>query len=276
MTFGLLDAAFTLSAAIGTTLDECKEYAGVYYDDIIVHSPDLETHFQQVDSVLDKLAERGLRINYAKCEFIKESVKFVGLTVSGAGISPSPAKVDKIVKFETPSNIESLRAFMGMAGFYRRFIPLFSIKSAPLFALFKRENKFIWTQECQKKAFEYIKQHLSSPDLLIFPDFSRPFILQTDASETGLGFVMGHEVEGILRPIMFGGRVLTKSEARYAPTDRELLGIYYTVRKCMIYLLGQQYVVYTDHKPLTNLLVLSKNLWSTDTDGLRFLKKCAV
>ena len=139
---------------------------------------------------------------------------------------------------------------MGMAGFYRRFIPLFSVKSDLLFALFKRENKFIWTKECQE-AFEYIKQHLSSPDLLIFPDFSRPFILQTDASETGLGFVMGHEVEGILRPIMFRGRVLTKSEARYAPTDRELLGIYYTVRKCMIYLLGQQYVVYTDHKPLT-------------------------
>ena len=101
MTFGLLDAAFTLSAAIGTTLDECEEYAGAYYDDIIVHSPDLETHFQQVDSVLDKLAERGLRINYAKCEFIKESVKFVGLTVSGAGISPSPAKVDEIVNLKT-------------------------------------------------------------------------------------------------------------------------------------------------------------------------------
>ena len=92
MTFGLLDAAFTLSAAIGTTLDEYKEYAGAYYDDMIVHSPDLETHFQQVDAVLDKLAERGLRINYAKCEFIKQSVKFVGLTLSGAGISPSRSR----------------------------------------------------------------------------------------------------------------------------------------------------------------------------------------
>ena len=135
---------------------------------------------------------------------------------------------------------------MGMAGFIEGLSRCFLLNLPHYFALFKRENKFIWTQECQE-AFEYIKQHLSSPDLLIFPDFSRPFILQTDASETGLGFVMGHKVEGILRPIMFGGRVLTKSEARYAPTDRELLGIYYTVRKCMIYLLGQQYVVYTDH-----------------------------
>ena len=90
-------------------------------------------------------------------------MKFVGLTVSRAGISPSPAKVDEIVKFETPSNIESLRAFMRMARFYRRFISLLSIKSAPLFALFKRENKFIWTKECQE-VFEYIKQRVSSDE----------------------------------------------------------------------------------------------------------------
>ena len=120
MTFGLLDAPFTLSVALGSVLEEC----------------------QHVDTVLTKLAECGLRVNYPKCEFFKPSVKFVGLMVSGDGISPSLANVEEMVKFETPHNVASLRAFLRILGFYRRFIPLFSIKSAPLFALLKRDLKF--------------------------------------------------------------------------------------------------------------------------------------
>ena len=133
MTFGLLDAAFSLSATVRMVPEDCKDFAGAYYDDIIIHSPDLNTHFHHIDTVLTKLAERGLRVNYAKCELAKPSVKFVGFVVSGDGIQPSPAKVEEIIRFDTRHKVESLRAFLGISGCYRRFIPLFSIKSAPLF-----------------------------------------------------------------------------------------------------------------------------------------------
>ena len=117
MPFGLVGAPYTLSAAMNIALEDCKGFARGYYDDILIFSQDLETHLRHIGCVLDSLAKYGLQINYKKCEFVKREVKFVGFVVSGNGILPSSRKVSDIVDFKTPSSVDALRTFLGMASY---------------------------------------------------------------------------------------------------------------------------------------------------------------
>ena len=252
MPFGLVGAPYTLSAAMNIALEDCKGFARGYYDDILIFSQDLETHLRHVGCVLDSLAKYGLQINYKKCEFVKREVKFVGFVVSGNGILPSSRKVSDIVDFKTPSSVDALRTFLGMASYYRKFVVDFSKRAVPLYALLKKGTSFLWSDECEE-AFCYLKESLANAKLLVYPDFSKPFLLQTDASDKGIGFVLAQEVDNCLQPIQFGGRVLSETEQRYCVTDKELLAVYYAVKTCEIYLLGHQFLVYTDHKPLSYL-----------------------
>ncbi len=252
MPFGLSGAAFSLSAALGFVLKDCKEFACAYYDDIVVHSENMESHLQHLETVLNKLATYNLQVNFAKCEFVKGLVNFVGLEVTKEGVRAKQAKIEEIVCMQPPKNKDELRTFLGMAGFYRRFVDNFSKISAPLFDLLKSRVDFVWTNDCTQ-AFNQLKDCLSSKNLLVYPDTNKPLVIQTDASEKAIGFVLAQEEQGQLRPIQFGGRVLTDTERKYSVTDKELLAIFFAVKKCQVYVLGQDYVVYTDHKPLIYL-----------------------
>ena len=141
-----------------------------------------------------------------------------------------------------------------MASFFRKFVPKFSEYAVPLFDLLKKNVTFVWSDECDK-GFNYIKNQLEleKPTLLAHPQFDKPFIIQSDASAKSVGFLLAQVQDGHLRPVMFGGRVLTDAERRYATLDRELLGILYALKKCEIYVLGHDFLMYTDHRPLTRL-----------------------
>ena len=131
--------------------------------------------------------------------------------------------------------------------------------------MLKKGQQYDWTTEC-KKAFHCLKEELQNERILVFPDFSKPFIIHTDASMQAIGFMMAQIHDDQLRPILFGGRTLNNAEKRYNTTDRELLGCFYAATKCKIYILGHPFIIYTDHKPLEHLLL--KTFLILDIDGL--------
>ena len=139
-----------------------------------------------------------------------------------------------------------------MASFFRKFIPSFSVYGACLFDLLKKGRKFVCSDEC-RKSFGYIKANRRDPGLLVHPLFDRPFVIQCDASDKAIGFMLAQQYDDQLRPIMFGGRVLTDVEQRYATIDKELMACYFALKRCKIYILSYDFTVYTDHKPLSCL-----------------------
>ena len=137
-----------------------------------------------------------------------------------------------------------------MSSFFRKFVDNFSSKASVLYSILKRnQQQFIWTTECEE-SFCHIKNQLCNPNILVHPYFEKPFILISDASNKAIGHVLLQEISGELRSILFGGRVLSDTEQRYSTTDKELLSIYFDVKKCEFYLVGHKFVVYTDHNPL--------------------------
>ena len=250
MPFGLKDAAFSLSYVMDSILAEFDKTKS-FFDDCILYGKRAE-RIELLKSVLEKFAEYGIHANYKKCQFMVTECNFVGHVVNINGVKPQPTKISDIVDFNKPSNLAELRTFLGMAAYNRKFIEGFSDWSACLYDLLKKGRKFVWSENCQN-SFVYLKEQLKNADLLIHPDFRKPFVLTTDASDKAIGFTLFQEVEGILLPILYGGRTLMKAEKNYCTTDKELLGCYFAVKKCEFYLLGNEYALYTDHEPLIHL-----------------------
>ena len=175
--------------------------------------------------------------------------------MSDKGVFPEPSKVDEVVNFFTCSCASDVKSFLGIASFFIKFMPNFSVYAACLFDLLKKGRNFVWSDDCQK-SFDYIKAKVRDPALLVHPLFDRSFVIQCDASDKAIGFMLAQRHNDQLRPpIMFGGRVLTDVEQRYATIDKELLACYFPLKLCEIYILGYDFVVYTDQKPLLCLSV---------------------
>ena len=252
MPFGLIGAPFTFDQAMTNVLENMDEFLASYFDDILVFSSDLTQHFRHLELLFERLGKYKLPTKYSKCQFIKQEATFVSHKVNRAGHAPETIKVKEIIDFKRPSNVTELRSFLGMSGFYRTFMKDYSRETVPLCELFKKKAKFDWTENCES-AFQYLKEHLENPQLLSFPDFSRPFILQTDASDFAVGYMLAQEENNESFPVRFGGRVLSPAECRYSPTEGELLAIFYSVKREEMYLKGHDFVVYSDHEPLTHL-----------------------
>ena len=181
---------------------------------------------------------------------MKRKVIFLGDIVSNKGIFPEASKVDEVVKFFTPSCASDLKSFLGMAFFFREFIPSFSAYAACLFDLLKKGRKFVWSVKCQKSFdFDCIKAKLRDPASLVYPLFDRPFVIEYEASDKAIRFMLAQQYDDQLRPIMFEGCVLTDIERKYATIDKELLACYFALKRCEIYILGYDFIVYTDHRP---------------------------
>ena len=249
---GLLGAPFTFAENIAKVFGDMTTFTSAYFDDIAIFSATKEEHLLHVEQVLNRLIKCNLRINMDKCQWFKEEVEFLGHSISKHGVKPLQSKIDDIVQFAQPQNVDELRRFLGLAGYYRKFVPDFANVVSPLNHLLKKNCKFIWTSHCTE-SFLTLKRILSSDVLLSFPDLDKPFILQTDASETAIGFVLGQEENGIIKPVKFGGRTLTPCEMNYSVTDKELLAIYYACKQTEVYILGHDFIVYSDHKPLIHL-----------------------
>ena len=181
-------------------------------------------------------------------------MEYLGHVVSVDGVRTDPAKLEAVQDFPIPTDVKCLRSFLGLASYYRRFVPNFAKVAGPLHALTKKGVPFVWTRECQT-TFDTLKALLTSSPILAYPDFTKPFVLETDASIAGLGAVLSQRQEdGSTRPIAYASRSLLKHEQNYGITEMEGLGVVWAVRHFQPYLYGHFCEVYTDHEALKSLL----------------------
>jgi hypothetical protein len=223
----------------------------VYIDDIIIYSKTYEEHLEHLRNVFTLLENAGLKINLEKCDFFKTKLAFLGHIITVEGITPDPAKIEKVRHYPIPQDKTNVRAFLGLASYYRRFIKGFTTIAKPLHNLTRKNTTFEWKPEHQV-AFDALKEHLISVPIMTYPDFSRKFILATDASDWGIGAVLSQKDEGNLEhPIAYASRLLSAPEQNYTTVERECLAIIWAVRHFKHYLHGPKFDLYTDNSALT-------------------------
>lgn len=257
MPFGLKNAPAIFQRSIDDVL---RHHIGkrcfVYIDDVIIFGRTLEEHLENLRIVLKTLHEANLKVQLDKSEFLHHSVEFLGYIITAKGIKPNEKKIEAIQKYPEPKNLKQLRGFLGVMGYYRRFIKDFAKIAKPLTKLLRGEGdsksaKKIEFDNDQKTCFENMKQILSGNDILTYPDYSKPFCLTTDASNFALGAVLSQGTYGNDRPIHFASRTLNKTEESYSATEKELLAIVWALKVFRSYLYGQKVKIFTDHQPLT-------------------------
>jgi len=223
------------------------EYVRAYIDDLLVTSSStFEDHLERLEKVFARLSEAGLKVNATKSHFAQTETEYLGYKISRDGIQPLPKKVKALEALAPPTNLKQLRRFLGMINYYRDMWIHRSEVLAPLTRLTSVNVKFQWT-DVEQTAFEKIKRIVGREVLLSYPDFTKPFEIYTDASHTQLGAVISQND----RPIAFYSRKLNPAQTRYTTTERELLSIVETLKEFKNILLGQEIVVFTDHKNLT-------------------------
>ena len=222
----------------------------MYLDDIIVFAPTVEAHLIRLRAVLDRIRSCGLKLKPSKCSLLRRSVAFLGHVVSGEGVATDPEKVRLVEEWPVPTNLRELRSFLGLAGYYRRYVRSYAQLASPLTDLTKKGQRFDWDERCQS-AFQTLKHHLASPPVLTMPNDTDPFILDTDASDRAIGAVLSQIQDGKECVIAYAGRCLSKTESNYCVTRKELLAVVYFIQYFRHYLLGRSFDLRTDHSALT-------------------------
>ncbi|UYV64930.1 K02A2.6-like [Cordylochernes scorpioides] len=254
MPFGLCNAPATFERLMETVLQGIPlETCLVYLDDIIVMGKSFEEHLINLERVLQKIRGARLKLNPRKCKLFKEKVRYLGHLISRQGIQTDPDRTETVRQWPVPRDVHQLRSFLGLCSYYRRFVPGFSNIARPLHRLTESGRPFSWTVDCER-AMDKLKQALSSPPMLAYPDQGEPFILDTDASNTGIGAVLSQTQDGVERVIAYFSKTLSKPERNYCVTRRELLAIVKSIEHFHHYLYGQKFLLRTDHAALRWLL----------------------
>ncbi|KAL7726226.1 hypothetical protein ACLKA6_001630 [Drosophila palustris] len=249
MPFGLHSAPATFQRALDSVIGpDMEPYAFAYLDDIIVSGASLEEHVRNLGEVLRRLRQANLRLNRAKCKFFRRSLVYLGHVISGEGIHTDPDKIAAVRELQPPTTCRELRRCLGIASWYRRFVPNFADIVQPMSLLLKKGQNLDWKPE-QQAAFEELKARLTEAPVLACPDFSEKFVLQTDASDCGLGAVLTEQHQGAER-VAYVSRRLVKAEENYSATEKECLAIVWAIRKLRCYLEGYRFDVVTDHLAL--------------------------
>ena len=231
-----------------------SDFVSVYIDDILVFSESLEDHMKHLAIVMNRLIEVGLKLKPSKCHFCCQEVEYLGHVITPQGLKTSEKHIAAVREFPTPESVRDVRRFLGMASYYRRFIPQFARIAHPLHALTKKDVTFTWTPECQK-AMEVLKLKLICAPVLAYPDFKEAFILETDASIQGLGAVLSQvQKDGRPHPIAYASRSLSLSEKNYGITDLETLAVVWSISHFQSYLYGHDVTIYTDHSAVKAVL----------------------
>lgn len=254
MPFGLRNAAQTFQRFVDQVLRGLT-CCFAYIDDILVFSTSAEDHELHLRQVFTRLRKYGLVVNGSKSEFGVSSLDFLGHRVDSRGISPPTARVEAILQFPRPTTTKKLREFLGLANYYRRFIPHCAAILQPLHALLSGQTKpnasISWTDDAET-AFSSIKEALANATLLAHPKSDAITSLTVDASDVAIGAVLQQLVDGVWQPVAFFSRKLSQTESRYSTFGRELLAAYLAVKHFRHVLEGRQFHILTDHKPLTS------------------------
>lgn len=250
MPFGLKNAPATFQRLMDRVLSGLQGIElFVYLDDIVIYASSLTEHNQKFNKLAERLRSANLRLQPDKCEFLRKEVTYLGHIISEQGVRPDPQKIEAVKNFPRPTNAKNIKQFLGLAGYYRRFLNNFSKVAKPLTALLKKDQTFNW-QEPQETAFVTLRDQLCTEPLLQHPDFTRPFILTTDASGYAIGGILSQGEIGKDKPIAYASRLLNAAEQNYSTIEKESLAIIYCVNHFRPYLYGNSFIIMTDHKPL--------------------------
>lgn len=250
MPFGLRNAPATFQRLMDSVLAGLQgNELFIYLDDIVVYASSLREHEIKFNKLATKLRAANLKLQPAKCGFLHKEVVYLGHIISENGVKPCPEKITAVRDFPPPKNARNVREFLGLAGYYRRFIDKFSSISKPLTELLKKDSKFTWTST-QQSAFDKLRRALCSEPILAYPDFTKPFNVTTDASGYAIGAVLSQGEIGKDRPVAYTSRLLQGAELNYSTIEKECLAIVYACNHFRPYLYGREFTLVTDHKPL--------------------------
>ena len=230
----------------------------VYLDDILVSGSSLADHHRNLELVLSKLHQSGLRLKREKCVFLQKSVTYLGHVIDHEGIHPADSKLQGILDAEAPQNLGELCAYLGIINYYNKFLPNASSVLKPLYDLLHQDTKWSWGKD-QAEAFQLSKDLLSSNRLLVHYDPRLNIFLECDASPHGLGVVLTQETSnGDFKPVAYASRMLSATEQKYSQLEKEGLSVIFGVKRFHNYLFGRHFTIVTDHKPLLGLFTESK------------------
>ncbi|KAD7479067.1 hypothetical protein E3N88_02203 [Mikania micrantha] len=249
MPFGLTNAPAVFMDLMNRV---CKPYLDqfviVFIDDILIYSKNEKEHEQHLRTVLELLKEEQLYAKFSKCEFWLREVQFLGHVINSNGIHVDPAKIEAIKNWDVPTTPTEIRSFLGLAGYYRRFISNFSKIALPLTKLTQKSEPFVWTHK-QEEAFQTLKQRLCNAPILTLPEGSDDFVVYCDASHQGLGCVLMQRD----KVIAYASRQLKIHEKNYTTHDLELGAVVFALKIWRHYLYGTKCTIFTDHKSLQHI-----------------------
>lgn len=250
MPFGLHNAPATWQRLIEQVLGaDLEPHVFVYLDDIVIVTETYEKHLEILEEVFTRLIDAGLKVSIEKCQFCRPEMKYLGYVVDRNGLHVDVDKVRAMLELPSPKSVSDLRRILGTFSWYRRFIPDFSSYISPMTALLNKSKRFVWSSECEQ-SFQKIKQCLVKAPVLSCPDYSLPFVIQTDASGFGLGAVLSQPHPDGERVICYLSRSLTRQERNYSTTERECLAVVWALEKLRPYIEGIHCSVITDHYSL--------------------------
>ncbi|KAK1646343.1 hypothetical protein QYE76_064148 [Lolium multiflorum] len=244
--FGLTNApAIFMNLMNKIFMPYLDKFVIVFIDDILIYSKDKAEHAEHLRIVLQTLREHQLYAQFSKCEFWLDKVEFLGHVISKDGIAVNPSKVAAVLEWEAPNNVKEIRGFLGMAGYYRRFIEGFSKIAGPMTKLLRKNTPFVWSEECEQ-SFQTLKEKLTTAPVLAVPEVGKDYTVYCDASKHGLGCVLMQD----RKFISYGSRQLRPHEVNYPTYDLELAVVVFALKGWRHFLYGAKCELYTDHKSL--------------------------
>ncbi|KAA3453025.1 pol protein [Gossypium australe] len=250
MPFGLTNAPAAFMDLMNRVFQQyLDQFVVVFIDDILVYSKTEEEHDRHLRIVLQVLREEQLYAKFSKCEFWLREVTFLGHVVSAEGIRVDPRKVEAVLEWKPPRTVAEIRSFLGLAGYYRRFVEGFSLIAAPLTKLLRKGAPFVWSEK-QQESFDKLRKILTEAPVLVQPEAGKLFTVYCDASHNGLGCVLMQEG----KVVAYASRQLRPHEVNYPTHDLELAAVVFALKIWRHYLYGEKSIVYTDHKSLRYLL----------------------